>query len=50
MDTLMAQAAALGRALARAAHRAREAGAEYHRAQPPRFRTACRAPFSGFPR
>jgi len=33
--------------LARAARRARNAAAEYHRAQP--FRTAYRAPFSGFP-
>jgi hypothetical protein len=37
-------------ALARMAHRARDAAAEYHRAQPPLFRTACRAPSSGFPR
>jgi hypothetical protein len=37
------------RALARAARRARDAAAGYHRAQHPPFRTACRAPFSGFP-
>ena len=39
--------ARLARALARAARRARNAAAEYHRAPP--FGTACRAPFSGFP-
>ena len=37
------------RALARAARRAYDAAARYHRAQPPPLRTACRAPFSGFP-
>ena len=41
--------ARLALALARAARRARDAAAEYNRAQPPPFRTACRAPFSGFP-
>jgi hypothetical protein len=37
------------RALARAARRARDAAAAYHRAQPAPLRTACRAPFSGLP-
>ena len=41
--------ARLVRALAGAARRARDAAAEYNRVQPPPFRTACRAPFSGFP-
>ena len=41
--------ARLARALARAARRAYDAAARYHRAQPPPLRTACRAPFSGFP-
>ena len=41
--------ARLARALARAARRASDAAAEYHRAQHPPLRSACRAPFSGFP-
>jgi hypothetical protein len=41
--------ARLARALARAGRRARDATAGYHRMQPPPFRTARRAPFSGFP-
>ena len=41
--------ARLTRALARAARRVRDAAADYHRAQPPPLRSACRAPFSGFP-
>ena len=46
---LVSVPARLARALARAARRARDAAAEYNRVQPPPFRTACRAPFSGFP-
>jgi len=41
--------ARLARALTRAARRARDAAAEYHRAQHPPLRSTCRAPFSGFP-
>jgi hypothetical protein len=47
---LVSVPARLARALARAARRARDAAAGYHRAQHPPLRTACRAPFSGFPR
>ena len=47
---LVSVPARLARALARAARRARDAAAEYHRAPLPPLRTACRAPFSGFPR
>jgi hypothetical protein len=46
---LVSVPARLARALARAARRARDAAAEYHRAQHPPFRRPCRAPFSGFP-
>ena len=46
---LVSVPARLARVLARAARRARDAAAGYHRAQHPPFRTACRAPFSGFP-
>jgi len=41
--------ARLARAVARAARRARDAAVEYHRAEHPPLRSACRAPFSGFP-
>ena len=41
--------ARLTRALARAARRVRDAAVEYHRAPHPPLRSACRAPFSGFP-
>jgi len=47
---LVSVPARLARVLARAARRARDAAAEYHRAPLPPLRTACRAPFSGFPR
>ena len=40
--------ARLARALARAGRRAHDAAAGYHRTQLPPFRTASRAPFSGF--
>ena len=46
---LISVPAQLARALARAARRARDAATEYHRAQHPPLRSACRAPFSGFP-
>ena len=46
---LVSVPAQLARALARAARRARDAAAKYHRAQHPPLRSACRAPFSGLP-
>jgi hypothetical protein len=41
--------AQLARVLARAARGVRDAAVKYHRAQHPPLRSACRAPFSGFP-